>query len=225
MQNSGNVVAAFSEEDASRLTGVSRTQLRYWDRQGFYKPAYGSSNFSGFARVYSFKDIVALRVLDTLRNQFRVKLGHLREVKQKLGFLAEDDRWTGVKLYPLNGRVVWIEQNTGIAQEILSGQYVVPVVIDLVIADTHERVASLNKRDASVRGHIERVRNVSHNEPIFVGTRITVAAIKRYLAAGYSTEFILSEYPDLTVEDVNAAMTINGPKTVRPSSRATARKG
>jgi uncharacterized protein (DUF433 family) len=201
------VIAAFSEEHTSQLTGVSRAQLRYWDRIEFYQPAYGSDERSSFSRVYSFKDIVALRVLDTLRNQFRVKLGHLRDVKETLSFLlSDDDLWTGVKLYALNGQVVWIEPETGAPQVMISGQYVVPVILDDVVRDTRRSVALLNQRDTSKRGRIERVRNISHNAPVIAGTRIPVAAIKRYAGAGYSTEYILREYPDLTAEDVDAAL-------------------
>ena len=37
---SDNVIAAFSEEHVSRLTGLSKTQLRYWDQTGFFTPSY-----------------------------------------------------------------------------------------------------------------------------------------------------------------------------------------
>jgi len=36
-----NVVGAFSEEHAERLSGVSRNQLRRWERIGFLRPSYG----------------------------------------------------------------------------------------------------------------------------------------------------------------------------------------
>jgi uncharacterized protein (DUF433 family) len=201
MQDSGNVVAAYSEEDTSRLTGVSRAQLRYWDRKGFFKPAYGSTGVSGFTRVFSFKDIVSLRVLDTLRNQFLVK----DKLSRALPEIPDGDHWTRVKLYPLNGKVVWVDPKSGTPEEMLSGQYVVPVVIDLIIADTRDRVIELNKRDVSMQGQIERVRNISRNAPVFAGTRIPVAAIKRYLEAGYAADHIIAEYPDLTIADINAA--------------------
>jgi len=35
-------------------------------------------------------------------------------------------------------------------------------------------------------------------KPIFAGTRIPVAAVQRYLAAGYETDAIVEEYPSLT---------------------------
>jgi hypothetical protein len=55
------VIAAFSEEHAARLSGVSRAQLRHWDRTGLLKPSYAEPDRRGaFSRVYSFADLVSL---------------------------------------------------------------------------------------------------------------------------------------------------------------------
>ena len=54
-----NAIAAFSEEHATRLTGVTKSQLRYWDRTNFFVPSYAEENRRVvFSRVYSFKDIL-----------------------------------------------------------------------------------------------------------------------------------------------------------------------
>ncbi len=202
-----NVVAAFSEEQTSRLTGITSTQLRYWDRQGFYSPNYAEQNRRvAFSRVYSFLDIVSLRVLNLLRNQFGVSLQHLREVKVKLGKLADEDRWIGTRLWVVKRKVVWQEPGTDLPQEIISGQYILPVVLEAVIVDTQNNVAKLNQRDKAKIGHIERNRFINHNAPVVAGTRIPVQAIKQFAAAGYSHKQIIKEYPDLTEEDVKAAL-------------------
>ena len=55
-----NVIAAVSEEHAERLTGITKSQLRYWDRTTFYVPRFAAHDRSmAFSRVYSFR-IVAL---------------------------------------------------------------------------------------------------------------------------------------------------------------------
>jgi uncharacterized protein (DUF433 family) len=201
------VAAAFSEEHTSRLTGITRSQLRYWDREDFYRPSFGDPNRRvAFSRIYSFKDIVALRVLNVLRNQFGVSLQHLREVSKKLALVMAEDRWTGVRLWVLKKRVVWQEPGTERPQEVLSGQYVVPVVLDMVVADTKNDVAKLNQRDESMVGRIERHRYINHNAPVIAGTRIPVATIQRFAKAGYTTEQIIKEYPDITAKDIEAAL-------------------
>jgi uncharacterized protein (DUF433 family) len=43
------------------------------------------------------------------------------------------------------------------------------------------------------------------SKPVFAGTRIPVATVKRYLDAGYDAEAIFREYPSLTSADIEAA--------------------
>ena len=82
-QDAGNLIRAFSEDHVERLTGISKGQLRYWDRTGFFVPAFAHGNRrAAFSRVYSFKDVAALRVLNVLRNQYAVPLQHLRKVAE-----------------------------------------------------------------------------------------------------------------------------------------------
>lgn len=203
-----SIIAAFSEEQTSKLTGISMAQLRYWDRTNFYRPMFADDNRRvPFSRVYSFLDIAALRVLNVLRNQYDVPLQHLRDVSEKLGQLGEEKKWTGVRLYALRKKVIWIDRDNELPQEIVSQQYVVPtMLLEAVIADARRDIEELNVRDQSRLGKIERSRHVNHNAPVVAGTRITVAAIRRFHEAGYSNSQILSEYPDLTEEDIEAAL-------------------
>lgn len=48
-----------------------------------------------------------------------------------------------------------------------------------------------------------RIRN---GKPVIRGTRITVTDILEYLAGGMSDEEILADFPDLTAEDIRAAL-------------------
>jgi uncharacterized protein (DUF433 family) len=204
-----NILAAFSEEQAERLSGITKAQLRYWVRTDFFRPSYIEANPRvAFSRVYSFKDVVSLRVLNVLRNQFRLSLQYLREVSKKLKKLDENpDHWIGTKLYPLNGRVVWYETGTELPQEVTSGQYVSSVVLDEVVQKTKEAVQRLHEpRSSQTFGRIEKSRFVMHNAPVIAGTRIPVTAIKRFSEAGYSVAQIREEYPDLTEQDILAAL-------------------
>lgn len=209
MSASKVVLAAFSEEQTENLTGITRSQLRYWDRTRFYSPTYSEKNRRvAFSRVYSFKDIVSLRVLNVLRNQYSVSLQHLRDVSSKLRKLNNNpDCWVDTKLYPLNKKVIWIEPDTKLPQEIASGQYITVVSLSDVVQETKKAAINVHKsRDESKLGAIERSKYVQHNSAVVAGTRITVAAIKRFAEAGYSAEQILKEYPDITKKDVQAAL-------------------
>ncbi|MXY75562.1 MAG: MerR family transcriptional regulator [Acidimicrobiia bacterium] len=58
----------FNSEDASRLTGATPSQLRYWDKLRLVQPSIqGTEGRPGKRRKYSFRDLVMLRVVVTLK--------------------------------------------------------------------------------------------------------------------------------------------------------------
>lgn len=202
-----SVIAAFSEDQAVRLTGVRKGQLRYWDKTDFFSPSYCNDRFrDGFGRIYSFRDIVSLKVLGILRNKHDVSVQHLREVKQNL--LSESKNiWSGVKLYVVNKRVHWVERETGLPQDVASKQYVLQSIdLDCVVNEVRGDIYQIIKRDSGKIGKIERVRSLNKSAPVLAGTRITVQAIQRFHSAGYNIRQILLEYPDLKEADVEAAL-------------------
>jgi DNA-binding transcriptional MerR regulator len=201
-----NVVQAFSEEHVARLTGLSKHQLRHWDRTGFFAPSLATvDRQENFGRVYSFRDLVSLRVLGALRKQFNVSLQHLRQVAQCLKHLG-DDKWTKTVLYVLNKKVVVVDPDTQKPREVVSGQYVIPIVLQAVISDTRQAIERFRRRPDEKIGQIERHRQVAQNAAVVAGTRITTAAIKRFHDAGYTIAQIIEQYPDLTARDIEAAL-------------------
>lgn len=57
----------FTARQASSLTGCTPHQLRYWDKVGLVKPSLQSTGGRpGKRRLYSFRDLVALRVVKSL---------------------------------------------------------------------------------------------------------------------------------------------------------------
>jgi uncharacterized protein (DUF433 family) len=52
---------------------------------------------------------------------------------------------------------------------------------------------------------IIRDPKIMMGKPIVAGTRITVEHLLRCLAAGDSVEYLVANYPHLTVEDIRAA--------------------
>jgi DNA-binding transcriptional MerR regulator len=200
------ILAAFSEEQVERLSGLTKAQLRYWDRTGFFQPKYADENRRFvFSRLYSFKDLVALRVLGLLRNEHSVPLQHLRKVAEKLSHLA-DDRWTGTTLYVLNRKVVFHEPGTDLPREVLSGQYVIGITMKAIISAAAKDIDKLHRRDPKKIGTVERSPHINRNHWVIGGTRIPTATIRRFKEAGYTIEKILREYPDLRPQDIKAAL-------------------
>ena len=57
----------FTAQQASQLTGCTQHQLRYWDRVDLVRPSIqGTGGRPGVRRLYSFRDLVALRVVRSL---------------------------------------------------------------------------------------------------------------------------------------------------------------
>ena len=206
MLNESTVIAAFSEDHVERLTGISNSQLRYWDRTEFFAPSFADENRRRpHSRVYSFRDVVCLKILNALRNEARVSLPHLREVKEKLTHLG-DDLWAKTTLYVLNRKVVFYNPESSRKEEIVTGQGVLQIPLHVVTGDMKKAVQSLWERDSKTVGHIERSRGVASSQAVIAGTRIPVRAIKAFSEAGHSIDQIREQYPVLTDEDVRAAL-------------------
>jgi len=201
-----DVVAAFTEEQTQRLTGLTKGRLRYWDKTGFFKPSFAEDGSRlPYGRFYSFRDIVALRTLELLRVQNGVPLQHLRKVAETLSHL-KDDLWTKTALYVANRKVILVNPETGQPQEVVSGQYLLPIKLKRVMRDTSREIEEMRRRSPAEVGQVTQNRAICHNAWVVAGTRIPVGAIKRLREDGFSTEQIIAEYPDLTAADVAAAL-------------------
>jgi DNA-binding transcriptional MerR regulator len=200
-----NVVAAFSEEQAEKLTGLTKGRLRYWAKTGFFCPSYVEENARlPYSRFYSFKDIVALRTLEMLRVRNKIPLQYLRKVAEKLSSI-KDNLWADTKLAVVGRKVVVVDPETGAAEEPLSGQFVM-IQLNRIIDETRLDVSKIKLRPRDSIGKVERRRSIARNAWVISGTRIPINAIIRLHEDGYSFNEIISEYPDITASDIEAAL-------------------
>jgi DNA-binding transcriptional MerR regulator len=200
-----NVIRAFSASHVVRLTGLSHSQLRYWDDTGFFRPRYAFENRrSPFSRVYSFQDVVGLKTISHLRKVHRIPLQQLRRVARKLSSYR-DRPWSELILYVLGKEVYFREPETEQVRGVLSGQYTL-VHLESIIHDLSAEAEKLKQRSPEQFGRLERHRFVVHNAWVIAGTRIPTRAIWRFHQAGYSADKIIREYPPLTRADVLAAL-------------------
>ncbi len=201
-----SVIAAFTEDQTERLTGVSKRQLRDWDNTDFFVPSLAfEDRRAKFSRLYSFRDLVSLKVLNALRNDANVTLTHLREVKAKLAHLG-DDLWAKTTLYVLNRKVIFHNPEGEVREEVISGQAILEIPLQVVTSGIEDAVIAMRHRDVSKIGKIEKQKNIAHNKPVVAGTRIPVHSVKAFAEAGYSVAQIRNEYPTLTDDDIRAAI-------------------
>jgi uncharacterized protein (DUF433 family) len=204
--STGNVISTFSEEDVERLTGVSIRQLRYWDSTNFFKPSLADENRRlSHSRAYTLRDVACLKILNTIRNESKVPLQHLREVRETLLRLG-DELWSKTTLYILNRRVLFHNRATNQKEEVVSGQGILQIPLDAVRGDMEKAVQNLHSRAVANIGKIAQRRGTAVNKPVIAGTRIPVKSIKAFAQAGYSVDQIREQYPVLTEEDIRAAL-------------------
>ena len=86
----------FTAQQACKLTGCTHHQLRYWDRVNLVIPSIqGTGGRPGVRRLYSFRDLVALRVVRSLLDngmslqRVRRAWDYLRRNAHMDGHLAE----------------------------------------------------------------------------------------------------------------------------------------
>jgi DNA-binding transcriptional MerR regulator len=198
---------AFSVEQAARLTGLSVKQISHLDNKGVLTPTYAEVNRRRpFSRIYSFRDIVALRTIAILRQKHGISLQELRSLSR---WLAENYQtpWSSLRFFVSGDRLFFRDPITGavIASQ-PTGQLAMPFVMDEVVRDVSSRADRLRQRATEEIGRVERRRNVAHNAFVIAGTRIPTAAIYDFHRADYDIEAIIREYPRLTKADVEAAI-------------------
>ena len=204
--DSNVVIAAFTEDQVVRLTGVSRRQLRYWATDGFFVPSIKMEDERlAELRLYSFRDLLCLKIISSIRNESKVSFPELRKTKERLSHLG-DDMWAKTTLYVHRKKIVFENPATGRKEEASTGQGVLEIPLQVVSGRMEEAVRAMRKRNSESIGKIDQKRGVARNQPVIAGTRIPVQNIKSFHKAGYSIQAIQKQYPSLSREDIEAAI-------------------
>ena len=198
------IIAALSREQASRLTGVSQRHLRLWDAKGFFAPSLKLEG-GALASLYSFRDLLCMKVIHAIRNEAKIPFAELLKTKQRLAHLG-DDLWARTTLYILGKRVVFDDPETGGRQEASSGQGVLQIPLRVVTGTMEDAVRAMRERKSDLIGTIDRKRSVAQNQPVIAGTRIPVRSLQAFAKAGYSVAQINAQYPGITERDIEAAL-------------------
>jgi hypothetical protein len=206
MADSLNIIGAFSEESAARLSGLKASRLRYWQKTAVFSASLVADEpGSPFQRLYSFRDLVTLRLLQQLAVEYNVLPSELRATGERLAKAGED--WLSRRLWVRNRRVIWKEPQSGRKQEVTTGQFVTnEIPLRSLARDMVKRIGRDSERKPEDLGKVITDRFTLRNRPFLSGTRVAVASIKDFHEAGYSIPKILEEYPGITAVDVQAAI-------------------
>jgi uncharacterized protein (DUF433 family) len=161
--------------------------------------------------LFTFDDVVGLRVVSILRNEHRIPLQELRRIGAWLRRYA-DKPWSGLRLFVSGRRIYFSDPKTGvpIGAERPGQAALSTIELQRIADDASERVLTLRRRRTLQYGKIERRRGVQRNAPRVSGTRIPIAAIGSFHREGFSIDQIVREYPTLTKADVRNAIELHG---------------
>jgi len=198
-------IQAFTADRVRALTGISLRRLQYWDEQRFISPGLTARKGRGRKRLYSFRDLVSIRVAGQLR-ALGISLQQIRKVHAYLQKLDYRQPLAQLQFFVVNDRLYFAEADTvraGRRPEQVLASYVVPV--GEIAHGLAGQIAKLRERRT---GEIERRRGTLGSQPIIKGTRVTVASIRRLAHDGASQAEILEMYPDLKPADIHAALAV-----------------
>jgi DNA-binding transcriptional MerR regulator len=201
------VISALSAEQVAKLTGLPKTRLVRWDKEGFFQPSFATKNRRlPYSRIYSFEDVLALRTLAILRTDHKVPMSELKRVARAMR--RETDRpWTSRRLYVFRKKVAFDEPQSGRRRNIADGQFIEDCIeLQSVADDIRAKALAMKGRRQETIGKVERHRFVMANSWVIAGTRIPTSAVKSFADEGYSAKDIIREYPDLHPRDIEAAL-------------------
>lgn len=136
------VEQAFTAEQACRLSNCTHHQLRYWDKVGLVTPSVqDTGGRPGVRRLYSFRDLVALRVVRSLLDNGM----SLQRVRRAWDYLRRegdmDHHLSDVKLVTDGQSIFRVSSDEGELMDALrEGQLAFFVAIDEITREVEEDV-------------------------------------------------------------------------------------
>ncbi len=131
---------AYTSKQACYLSDCTSHQLRYWDKVGLVSPTIQSSNGKpGVPKLYSFRDIVSLRVIKTLLDNGM----SIQRVRRAWKYLTRngnlEDQLSEVKLVSDGDTIFSIEEDK-VFDALKSGQLAFFETIDEITQEVREDV-------------------------------------------------------------------------------------
>ncbi len=151
----------FTAEQASRLAHCTHHQLRYWDRVKLVSPTIqGTGGRPGVRRLYSFRDLVALRVVKSLLDN-GMSLQRVRRAWDYLRRHADMEQQLSTVTLVTDGQSIF--QVAGDEGEILDslreGQLAFFVAIDEIARAVEEDVTRFELDRGEFLGMLQRVED------------------------------------------------------------------
>jgi DNA-binding transcriptional MerR regulator len=132
--------------EVQRLVGISYRQLDYWARTGLVRPSVRDADGSGSQRLYSFHDLLQLRIIKKLLDAGV----SLQRVRKAVDFLKDHLKKSpqGLTLMSDGNRIYAFESPDVVFDLLQRGQGVFGIAVDKVWSDLEGSVKKATKARA-----------------------------------------------------------------------------
>lgn len=202
-----SVIKAFTLEQAATISKVSKRRAVYWARHGIVVPsvAYDVDHIPHHY-LYDFVDLVGLRTLGMLRDEYTLSLQQLRKAHRYLREHA-DRPWSELRFWVRGKELLFTDPASGsLVSADRPGQTAVAIELEPVAQSVEKAAQALSRRQPADIGKTDRRRTIQGNRLLVKGTRVPVESIVSLAEDGYSAKRIVQSYPSLTLADVEQVL-------------------
>lgn len=143
------MLSGYSGKQASEIVGISYRQLDYWARTDLVRPSGADARGSGSRRVYTYRDLLELRVIKNLLDA-GIKLESVREVFAYLRNHVDTD--IAAAHIVINGQSVILCQGDQLIDVMRRGQGVLNVLPLAGVKQDVDRAIELRGESTPVEG-------------------------------------------------------------------------
>lgn len=137
----------FNTRSVTSITGLSSRRIDYWDRTHFIKPSVSEATGSGSVRLYSFSDLIQLKVAKTLLD----KGISLQKIRKALNYLKKNmphaDKPLAAMKFLTDGETIFVLTDNAkvIIDTLKKGQIVFSIALGDIVEGLTGEIAGIHK--------------------------------------------------------------------------------
>jgi predicted RNase H-like HicB family nuclease len=137
----------FNTKTVSKIAGLSNRQIDYWDRSHFVKPSISEASGYGSVRIYSFNDLIQMKVAKTLLD----KGISLQKIRKAITYLKKNmpevEKPLAEIRFLTDGETIFVltKDKKEIIDTLKSGQLVFAIALGEIVEDLKGEIAALHK--------------------------------------------------------------------------------
>src|SRR3990172_2916048 len=147
----------FNTKSVSKIAGLSNRQIDYWDRTHFIKPSVSEASGYGSVRLYSFNDLIQMKVAKTLLD----KGISLQKIRKAITYLKKNmpevEKPLAEMRFLTDGETIFVltKDKKVIIDTLKSGQLVFAIALGEIVEGLKGEIVALQKErkyEVTVKG-------------------------------------------------------------------------